>query len=163
MGGMAQDAIPIDWRVRERRARRKRGWQTSGGVVVDVRTGAVLLVKNRREKRDGRSGWTWPKGRIDPGEGPVFAALREIAEEAGVLAEPICRIALVQTKRALRHYFLLSLIQKGLSYRRETLELRWVSMKKARRLLDRKRDVLVLQAAEEMLMRLEKRALRAAS
>lgn len=153
---MPDDTIVVDWRLRERRRRRKRGWQTSGGVVVDVASGCLLLVKNRREQREGGSGWTWPKGRIDPGEGPVYAALREIAEEAGVIAEPLGRIALLQTKKALRHYFLLSLIRDGLAYRSETLELRWATPKEARRLLDRERDRLVLRAARRMIRRLER-------
>jgi 8-oxo-dGTP pyrophosphatase MutT (NUDIX family) len=151
---MTVDVIAMDWRVRERRARRKDGWQTSGGVVVDVSTGRVLLVRNRRDMALGRGGWTWPKGRIDLGEGPVFAALREIAEEAGVLAEPLGRIALIQTKRALRHYFLLSVIQKGLPFDPETIALRWATFKEARKLLDRKRDRRVLKAARHMLRRL---------
>jgi len=114
---------------------------------LDAARGRLLLVRNRRELREGRSGWTWPKGRIDPGEGPVFAALREISEEAGVLAEPIVRIALIETRRALRHYYLLSAIRRGMGYGRETLEVRWVRPHKAARLLDRKRDRFVLRAA----------------
>jgi 8-oxo-dGTP pyrophosphatase MutT (NUDIX family) len=150
------EAIALDWRLRERRGRRRRrsGWQTSGGVVVDVRTGRVLLVKNRRERGEGRRGWTWPKGLIDPGEGPVFAALREIVEEAGVMAEPVGRIALLQTSRALRHYFLLWMIADGLPHRRETVRIKWVGLDRAKGLLERKRDRQVLRAAKHMLQQL---------
>lgn len=53
-------------------------------AVADVRRGrTVWLVVSTR---DGR--WTLPKGRRDPGESPVDAAVRETAEEAGVLAAP---------------------------------------------------------------------------
>ena len=31
--------------------------------------------------------WTFPWGRLDPGESPSQAAIREVAEEAGVIAE----------------------------------------------------------------------------
>ena len=155
---LAGDAIDLDWRVRERRQRRRKrsGWQTSGGVVVDVESGRLLLVKNRRERGEGRSGWTWPKGLIDPGEGPVFAALREIVEEAGVMAEPVGRIALLRTPRALRHYFLLWKIAEGLPHRRETVRIKWVSVAQAKRLLERKRDKQVLRAARQMLERLRR-------
>lgn len=157
---MGKPAIELDWRHRERRGkRRKRAWQTSGGVVIDPECGDVLLVKNRRERREGFNGWTWPKGLIDPGEGPIFAALREIVEEAGVQAEPIGRIAVIETKRALRHYFLLSKIRDGLDHHGETLRIRWASLDDAKRLLERKRDRRVLKAASKMIRQLEERGL----
>ncbi|HHH28240.1 MAG TPA: NUDIX domain-containing protein, partial [Polyangiaceae bacterium] len=130
-------------------------WQTSGGVVLDPDTGYVLLVKNRRERREGFNGWTWPKGLIDPGEGPIFAALREIVEEAGVQAEPIGRIAIIETKRALRHYFLLSKIRDGLEHHAETVRVRWSPIDEAKRVLERKRDRRVLKAAQRMIRQLE--------
>lgn len=54
-------------------------------AVADVRRGRTrwLVVSTR----DGR--WTLPKGRRDPGESPIGAAVRETAEEAGVLATPV--------------------------------------------------------------------------
>ncbi len=39
----------------------------------------VLLV--HRPRYDD---WSWPKGKLDPGEGPVEAAVREVAEETGL-------------------------------------------------------------------------------
>ena len=157
---MAKPAIELDWRLRERRRkRRKQTWQTSGGVVVDPECGRVHLVKNRRERREGYNGWTWPKGLIDPGEGPIFAALREIAEEAGVHAEPLGRIAVIETKRALRHYFLLSKIRDGLDLHAETLRVRWAPLDEAKRLLERKRDRLVLKAAKRMIHELEQQGM----
>ncbi|MSP24613.1 MAG: NUDIX domain-containing protein [Myxococcales bacterium] len=145
---VATPAVTVDYRLHERRSRRRRsGWQTSGGVVVDIASGQVLLVRTKREAREGRCGWTWPKGLLDAGEGPVFAAIREIGEEAGVHAEPLSRIAVFATKRALRHYFLLSKIRDGLPVGRETLEIRWVDWGRAKELLERKRDRRVWRAA----------------
>jgi 8-oxo-dGTP diphosphatase len=150
---MPGEGLEVDWRLIERRRhpRKDGGWQTSGGVVVDPESGRLLLVKVRRERRDGRRGWTWPKGRIDPGEGPVYAALREIEEEAGVVAEPLWRIALVQSRKALRHYFLLAKIAARPLEGREVLEVRWVRPPKAERLLERERDRRVLVAAVQAL------------
>jgi diadenosine hexaphosphate hydrolase (ATP-forming) len=51
----------------------------AGGVVFDAQ-GRVLLLKHQQGK------WVFPKGHIDPGETPLEAALREVAEEAGVQA-----------------------------------------------------------------------------
>ena len=60
---------------------------THGGGVV-YRRGAsaveVLLVRSRRPPHD----WVLPKGHIEPGETPDMCARREVAEEAGVDAEP---------------------------------------------------------------------------
>jgi len=50
---------------------------TAGGVVIN-RQGRVLIVNQR-----GNS-WSLPKGHVDPGEEPLAAAIREIAEESGI-------------------------------------------------------------------------------
>jgi ADP-ribose pyrophosphatase YjhB (NUDIX family) len=52
------------------------------GVVTD---GDRILLAHWNES--GRSGWTLPGGGIDPGEDPVDAVVREIAEETGYTAE----------------------------------------------------------------------------
>jgi 8-oxo-dGTP diphosphatase len=52
------------------------------GVIVD--DGRILLA---HWNEGGRSGWTLPGGGIDPGEDPVDAVVREIAEETGYAAE----------------------------------------------------------------------------
>lgn len=51
----------------------------AGGVVFN-RRGEVLVIRYR----DGS--WVFPKGHLDDGEVPLDAALREVAEEAGVTA-----------------------------------------------------------------------------
>ncbi len=58
----------------------------SGATAVVVREGAsgeeVLLVR-----RSDSGAWSPVCGIVDPGEEPHLAALREVAEEAGVVAE----------------------------------------------------------------------------
>ena len=51
------------------------------GVTLD---GDRMLLAHWNE--GGRSGWTLPGGGIDPGEDPVDAVVREIAEETGYRA-----------------------------------------------------------------------------
>ncbi|MEV0901348.1 NUDIX domain-containing protein [Actinoplanes sp. NPDC049802] len=60
-------------------------------AVVTDDDGRLLLV---RRADNGR--WSLPAGMIDPGEQPAEAALREILEETGVVAE-IVRVAGVAT------------------------------------------------------------------
>jgi ADP-ribose pyrophosphatase YjhB (NUDIX family) len=54
-----------------------------GGAVV--RDGKLLLV--RRASRHGRGNWQLPGGFIEPDETMEQAVVREVQEEAGVLAE----------------------------------------------------------------------------
>src|ERR1700730_10705423 len=51
--------------------------RSAGGVVAND-DGKILVVSQR-----GNS-WSLPKGHIDPGEDPIAAAKREIAEESGI-------------------------------------------------------------------------------
>jgi len=50
---------------------------SAGGVVVNSQ-GKVLVVNQNTTT------WSLPKGHIDPGEGPIQAAIREITEESGI-------------------------------------------------------------------------------
>ena len=51
--------------------------QAAGGVVVDPH-GRVAVVRQRART------WSLPKGHVDPGEGALEAARREIHEETGL-------------------------------------------------------------------------------
>lgn len=51
--------------------------RTAGGVVLNM-NGDVLIVSQ------GGVHWSLPKGHIEPGEGSIEAARREIGEESGV-------------------------------------------------------------------------------
>jgi 8-oxo-dGTP diphosphatase len=55
----------------------------TGGVAVAVFTGPDGVLAGRR--RDGTPLWVFPGGRIEAGETPAQAAVRECAEETGVL------------------------------------------------------------------------------
>lgn len=52
------------------------------GVAARViRKGKILLVQEATGPHQGK--WGFPKGRVDPGESPEAAALRELFEESG--------------------------------------------------------------------------------
>lgn len=59
--------------------------EAAGGVVLRHTSGADLevLVIHRKRYDD----WSLPKGKLDPGEDAATAALREVEEETGVIAE----------------------------------------------------------------------------
>lgn len=58
---------------------------SAGGIVFN--NGQVLLTKHSQNKH-----WSFPKGLIDPGQTTEEAALREVKEEGGVVAEIIGKI-----------------------------------------------------------------------
>lgn len=55
--------------------------QDIAGVVVRDEQGRYLLVQEARQ--DVRGKWNLPAGRVDPGEAPETAAVREAREESG--------------------------------------------------------------------------------
>ena len=57
----------------------------AGAVIVHA--GRVLLI--RRTSPAGPLVWTFPSGKVDPGESAPEAAAREALEEAGVVVEPV--------------------------------------------------------------------------
>lgn len=79
----------------------------AGGVVFRV-------VGNRREyllvrARDPAGAWVFPKGHIEARETPEEAALREVAEEAGVRATIVAALGVLQIDRGSSAMFLMRL------------------------------------------------------
>jgi 8-oxo-dGTP pyrophosphatase MutT (NUDIX family) len=80
----------------KRRSRaRKRGVAqgrefSAGGVVV--RGQEVVTIVPTRRAADGSRVLALPKGHVDPGESPIEAATREVREETGLVAEPVCEL-----------------------------------------------------------------------
>jgi 8-oxo-dGTP pyrophosphatase MutT (NUDIX family) len=78
----AERAAPKKAKKRPRRRRRlKTTFRHSAGGVV-VRNAQVLLIVSKSGH------WRLPKGRLEPGETSVQAAIRETREETGVTGEP---------------------------------------------------------------------------
>jgi 8-oxo-dGTP diphosphatase len=68
------------------REERARPWPRGAASAVIFRRGEVLLIERGKEG-PLRGLWSFPGGRIEPGEPARAAALREVHEEAGVVAE----------------------------------------------------------------------------
>jgi 8-oxo-dGTP pyrophosphatase MutT (NUDIX family) len=63
---------------------------SAGGVVV--RGEQVIVIVPTRLAGNGSRVLALPKGHVDPGESPLQAATREVREETGILAEPVCEL-----------------------------------------------------------------------
>ena len=62
---------------------------SAGGLVIDLTKTKGLLI-GRRDHKDStgqRILWSLPKGHIEEGETPEQAAIREVAEETGIISE----------------------------------------------------------------------------
>ena len=117
---------------------------SAGGVVVRHEAGqAWLVVGSRRRERDS---WTWslPKGTPKPGETLEQTALREVAEETGLLiriTEPLDSIEywFVQSGQRIHktvHYFLMEPTGGDLAgHDHEFDEVRWITFAEAASIL----------------------------
>ncbi|MDR3068097.1 MAG: NUDIX hydrolase [Cellulomonas sp.] len=60
---------------------------SAGGLVVGVHDGVPQAAIIARRNRAGRLEWCLPKGHLEGAETPQEAAVREIAEETGIIGE----------------------------------------------------------------------------
>jgi len=118
-------------------------WRSAGGVVVDD-SGAVALIRQGEK-------WTFPKGRLDPGEAINQAARREVYEEAGLRARITNYLGVLEGERHETHYFLMELEQDTGVHDDEADEVRFFKPSKAKEMLQSKRDRRVLRRAMKSL------------
>jgi len=114
----------------------------AGGVVERNHR---LLVVHRPRYDD----WTFPKGKLDPGESFEDAALREVEEETGVRCSlgrelPSTTYEVNGRPKLVRYWMMTPTGDTDFVPNDETDDLRWVTPDEARALLtyDRDRDLL---------------------
>ena len=89
---------------------------SAGGLVVDRRGGVHVAAIIARRNRAGRLEWCLPKGHLEGDETPEEAAVREIAEETGIVSEVVRELGTIDywftgTDRRVHkvvHHFLLT-------------------------------------------------------
>jgi 8-oxo-dGTP diphosphatase len=89
--------------------------------------------------------WTWPKGKLDPGESFEEAAVREVEEETGLvceLGEELESTTYVDGKgrEKLVRYWEMTPVGGEFEPNDEVDEIRWVTPEEARQLLSYERD-----------------------
>jgi 8-oxo-dGTP diphosphatase len=121
----------------------------AGGVLVRTgEDGREVAVIHRPKYMD----WSLPKGKLEPGEGWLEAALREVEEETGYRCEASVELPRVSyldrhRRRKLVRYWLMRPVEGAFEPHGEVDELRWVGRGAAEELLTYPHDrELVRQA-----------------
>ena len=129
----------------------------AAGAVVTRKGGDVVLV--HRPKYDD---WSFPKGKLDPGEHATAAAVREVAEETGLHvrlgpALPCQRYGVGNGRMKSVSYWTARVVGdedvSGYHPNAEVDQVQWVPWDKAAELLSYKRDRATLAAAEPLRRR----------
>ena len=125
-----------------------------GGVILE--NNKVLLVQVKSMK--GRKIWTFPKGHIEQGETPRQAALREVLEETGYKAsivKPLLKVRYAFTlkgryvRKVVQWYLMKKLGRIGKHDPSEILAINWVSVNKAKEMVEYPSDKRLLELVEE--------------
>jgi 8-oxo-dGTP pyrophosphatase MutT (NUDIX family) len=140
-----------------RRGRKPKDREFSAGGVV-VRGEEVVVIVPTRRAADGSRVLALPKGHVDPGETPLEAARREVREETGIDAEPVCELGESrywyrrdgQTIGKSVVFFLFSHVGGDTDdHDNEVEEVRWIGMEEAQATLSHtaEREIVALALA----------------
>jgi 8-oxo-dGTP diphosphatase len=122
----------------------------AGGVLIRRNDGGEpeLAVIHRPKYMD----WSLPKGKLDPGEDWLQAALREVEEETGYRCEAGEELSSVgyrdrKGRRKLVRYWLMEPLDGRFEPHDEVDELRWLSPEEADRQLSYEHDRALVREA----------------
>ncbi len=127
----------------------------AGGIVTRPRkksssNGKSFVIELLLIHRPGDNDWSFPKGKLDPGETSKRAARREVLEETGYCCKIGDEVGSVEystenqkSKRVT--YYAMTVDRGSFVPNGEVDEIRWVTPKKALKLLTWRRDVDLLK------------------
>ena len=123
--------------------------RAAGGIPVRTTSGGTEVLVVHRPHYDD---WTFPKGKCEPGESDEACALREVAEETGLvcvledeLPSTAYRDSRGRPKRV--RYWRMHVVGGSLAFDHEVGSGRWLAPSAATELLTYERDLAVLRAA----------------
>jgi 8-oxo-(d)GTP phosphatase len=122
--------------------------RAAGGVVWRPAQGGVEVCLVHRPRYDD---WSLPKGKLEPGEHPLLAAVREVAEEADVRAVPQVRLPEVRyamrdgLPKAVDYWSMRAVDNGGFQPHTEVDAVRWLPVDAAVDLVTYAHDVQVLR------------------
>jgi 8-oxo-dGTP diphosphatase len=117
--------------------------EAAGGVVMRKGSSATEIVVVHRPRYDD---WSFPKGKLDPGETFEQCALREVREETSLICRlgpelPFAQYTDDEGRPKIVRYWLMAVIEDpGFEPNDEVDELRWVVPSMANELLTYTRD-----------------------
>jgi 8-oxo-dGTP diphosphatase len=125
--------------------------RSAGGVVGRSRRPGLVEVAVIHRRASGD--WTLPKGRLNAGETPDQAALREVKEETGLRCQLLRALGCTdyldaRGRRKVACYWLMRRLNGRFRPSDEVDDLRWLSFGRAAALLSSERDRAVLRRAE---------------
>jgi 8-oxo-dGTP pyrophosphatase MutT (NUDIX family) len=136
---------------------------TQGGTPEGAQAGGeVVVIVPTRRAADGSRVLALPKGHVDPGEIPIEAATREVREETGIVAEPVCELG--ESRYWYRRdgrtigksvvFYLFSYVEGDTAdHDDEVEEVRWIGLQQARTALSHAAEREMVELA---LARLDK-------
>ncbi|KOX14389.1 NUDIX domain-containing protein [Micromonospora profundi] len=124
------------------------GIRAAGGVCWRPSADGVHVCVVHRPRHGD---WTLPKGKLEPGEHPMVAAVREVAEEADVRGVPQVRLPSVRYRsegqdKLVDYWSMRTVANGGFQPDTEVDDMRWLAVDDAIRLVSYPHDAEVLAA-----------------
>ena len=122
--------------------------EAAGGVVTRDGDDETEVAVVHRPRYDD---WSFPKGKLDPGETFEDAALREVREETGLVCKLGAELASAKYEdnkgrpKVVRYWLMQVVEDPGFEPNDEVDELRWLAVGAARELLTYARDSELLR------------------
>ncbi|MGC5329587.1 NUDIX hydrolase [Micromonospora sp. DT62] len=119
----------------------------AGSTDATPRGGVLVCLVHRPRYGD----WSLPKGKLEPGEHPLRAAVREVAEETDVRAVPQVRLPTVRYRsegrpKVVDYWSMRAVATGGFQPGTEVDDVRWLGVDEAVRLVSYPHDAEVLAA-----------------